>query len=118
MDAGQQNFRPNDQKLGAEQVHILPGQDDCHRFNDPGGRLFHLVCSGYCSAEGFWRVVCLTWSVNRQHHQNLPERVGRRHAGDLLFVGSGVARDRFGGCQNREQDSLRQVARMAASHRT
>ena len=82
MDAGQQNFRPNDQKLGAEQVHILPGQDDCHRFNDPGGRLFHLVCSGYCSAEGFWRVVCLTWSVNRQHHQNLPELVaGRPHGG-------------------------------------
>ena len=72
MDVGQQNLRADDQKLGAEQVHILPGQADCHRFNDPGGWLFCLFRSGYRSAEGFWWSVHHARSANRQYYQNLP----------------------------------------------
>ena len=80
MDAGQQNLWPDDQELGAEQVHFLPGQADCHRFNDSGRRLFRLFRSGYSSAEGFRWSVRHARSANRQYHQNLPYSVVARTA--------------------------------------
>ena len=86
MDAGQQNLRPNDQELGAEQVHILPGQTDCHRFNDRGGRLFHFFRSGVNPGEDFRWTVCHAWLDYREHHQNLQKPIPQEVLTRILHV--------------------------------